>query len=562
MPIAPRSIRGLVAACLVAAVLLAVAPGRAAALEPPRPLPNYRPTFVTETDTRPWIDCLWASGAMLLDKWTNGQATATHQKLRKLSGDTSRGSALADLQVAYAKLGIDLAYSPDGGARITWTGLLDRLAHGGGAVLLGSDSQLPRWYGRWDYRFWKGKAKTDNHAVYVERYDRSRGRVWLMDPLARGDWQGEWISIWSLRRFVWSQGGLLYAAMTPKARPAPFARVKVTDLELATTSTTLDATWTLRAPHRWRYPGGDIHATLEAADDPLLAAVTLPDAVSSRSPALAPVHAVAADGADGQADGADAPSDGADAPADGAVATESRGVSGSGGSSDPATESDGARPPKPTATVDDGALRLSAPLPAAPGAYVARLRLSDRRFGRSVADTGEVAMFIPGPRQATVRVGTTQHDAGAGRLVDLTISVRNSGTESWAEPSGDARPSGKAVERNARLLARWIPLTDAEGSPVGDTVVAPDPIVLAAMPLAPGRRVLAEGSVQAPPTTGSWAIVIDIVDDVDGSYAALGSVPGYTIINVVDAPGAFEAPGSTTAFEVLADDKPDGTTGD
>ena len=77
--------------------------------------------------------------------------------------------------------------------------LLRRLAKGAGAVLLGDDSKLPRWYGRWDYGFWKltkkEKASKDNHAVYIERYDSRRHRVWLMDPLGRPGWKGEWISI-------------------------------------------------------------------------------------------------------------------------------------------------------------------------------------------------------------------------------------------------------------------------------------------------------------------------------------------------------------------------------
>ena len=70
-----RTARALAAACLVVATWLSVMPAPAAALEPPRPIPGYRPAFVTETDTRPWTDCLWASGAMLLDKWTSGAIT-------------------------------------------------------------------------------------------------------------------------------------------------------------------------------------------------------------------------------------------------------------------------------------------------------------------------------------------------------------------------------------------------------------------------------------------------------------------------------------------------------
>ena len=103
-----RPIRALAIAPLLIAMLLAMLPSPAAALEPPRPLPGYHPRFVTETDDRPMIDCLWASGAMLIAKWTNGRIHPTHQRLRALSGDRSRGSNLDDLKVAYRKLGINL----------------------------------------------------------------------------------------------------------------------------------------------------------------------------------------------------------------------------------------------------------------------------------------------------------------------------------------------------------------------------------------------------------------------------------------------------------------------
>ena len=232
MPIVRRPLRASPTAPLLVAMLLGLAPSPAAALEPPRPLPGYRPAFVTETDERPMNDCLWASAAMLIDKWTNGDIHPTHQRLRSLSRDPRGGSNFDDLKVAYRKLGINLKFSPDGGDRITFTGLLRRLGNGAGAVVLGDDAKLPRWYGRWDYGFWKMTKKErkkhpsrDNHAVYVERYDRRHGRVWLMDPLARGAWKGEWISIWALRKFAWSSGGALFAAVTPTAKAAPFAHV-------------------------------------------------------------------------------------------------------------------------------------------------------------------------------------------------------------------------------------------------------------------------------------------------------------------------------------------------
>ena len=42
-----------------------------------------------------------------------------------------------------------------------------------------------------------------------------------------------------------------------------------------------------------------------------------------------------------------------------------------------------------------------------------------------------------------------------------------------------------------------------------------------------------------PKEVGRWALVIDIVDDVAGSYAALGSAPAVALFEVV-APRGIE----------------------
>ena len=265
MPTICRPLRALAAACLLAATVATAVSGPAAALEPPRPLPGYRPAFVTETDTNPWTDCLWASGAMLLDKWTAGATTITRQDLRALSSVPTGGASLDDLHDAYAQLGIDLEFSPDGGTTIGWPQLLDRLEHGAGAVLLGHDSKLPRWYGRWDVSFWKGLRKNDDHAVYIERYDRAHDRVWLMDPLGSGDWQGEWISVRALRPFAWTtRGGALSVAVSPAAVTAPYAGVTLAATSPVVTATTLDVTWRLKAPRAWSFPGADVKAAVRA----------------------------------------------------------------------------------------------------------------------------------------------------------------------------------------------------------------------------------------------------------------------------------------------------------
>ena len=225
--------------------------------------------FVTETDTRPWIDCLWASASMLLDKWTNGEVRRTHGQLRRLSGDRGGGSSFEDMQVAFRKLGFRIALDRDGDSTLTWGGLLGRLRNGAGAVVLGDYADLPRYHGRWDYSFWrkKGKKDKDDHAIYVERYDRRHGRVWVMDPLARGPWKGEWMSVWALKRFAWFSGGRVQAITTPTARPAPFAGVTATNAHIGLSTEAITATWSLRTPRGWRYPGADVHVSVRPAAD-------------------------------------------------------------------------------------------------------------------------------------------------------------------------------------------------------------------------------------------------------------------------------------------------------
>ena len=486
MPILSRSLRALAAATLVVATLLATAPAPASALEPPRPLPGYRPRFVTETDTRPMIDCLWASGAMLLDKWTNGDVVVSHERLRRLSGDGHRGSTLDDLKVAYRKLGFNLKFSPDGGTKITFRGLLRRLAHGAGAVVLGDDSQLPRWYGRWDYGFWqlkkKEKAIKDNHAVYVERYDRKHHRVWLMDPLAHGNWKGEWISTSALRAFAWSSGGALYTAVTPTAKAAPFSGVRLGGVKLTRSATTLDLAWSMRAPRGWRYPGVDTRASFVRPDDPLLAAVLSPDMVT--------------------------------------VPTADK------------------APSRPTAGVDGRSLVARMALPTKPGAYVGSIRLTDRRFGRTVAAAGRMAVFVPGLRRATIRLHATSHAVQADRGVAVSVSVANTGDLTWANASAapDGGPPDARSARNTQLVAHWIPLDPPGRHPTA----RPDPIVLRDVPLETGERVLVSAHLPVPDTLGRWALVVDVEDDVDGSFAALGSAPDFALFEVV-APRGFEA---------------------
>lgn len=483
MPIASHAARLLVALCLAVTACVSVTPTLAGRLEPYRPLPGYVPGFVTETDQRPWRDCLWASGSMLLDKWTNGEVTRSHQQLRKLGRDPKGGSLLPDLHVAFARLGLNLGYSPDGGDRITLRELLRRLGAGAGAVVEGNYSKLPRWFGRWDYRFWRGKGKTDNHAVYVERYDRRHGRVWLMDPLARGDWQGEWISVAALYKFAWKSGGALFAATTPTAKASPFGGVTIGEASYSSNATSLTASWALKTPRGWRFQGADVHASIQPAKDPLLAAVTLPGVEM------------------GDAGTAEAPA-------------------------------------APVATATAKTLRATAPLPTKAGAYTATFKVTERRFGRTVATSSPATLFIPGERRATLRLRVPDRPVTSGDEIGVTVAVTNSGDVTWADPDVPNGALDEAIPppRGTRLVARWIPL-EVIAPEDGDAITPPEPVVLGTVPLPKRHFTRASSTLAVPKAPGTWALVIDVVDDIDGSFAAGGSAPAVATVEIVPPHG-------------------------
>jgi hypothetical protein len=478
--------RSSAAVALVLVALLGVAPGRASALEPPRPLPGYRAGFVTETDERPWRDCLWASAAMLLDKWTNGDVTPTHQRLRTLSGDRDGGSSLEDLRVALRKLGFKVELDADGDATMTWGALLRRLKDGGGAVVLGDYGQLPSYFGRWDYRFWKGKGTSgnDNHAVYVERYDPRRGVVWLMDPLGRGGYEGEWLSISSLQRYAWFTSGRVQAVATPSAKAAPFAGVRFGGAAVAISDEALVASWELRAGRRWRFQGADVRPSIQPDGDPVL----------------------------------------------GAALTAAAG----------ATITVEAAPHRPQAVVRSRVLRVATALPEAPGAYTSAVAVVDRRFGRTVARSMPATVFVPGDRRATLRIQPDEGTLEAGGRFQFSLTVANSGTEAWAALDRAEAAELDRKPRPTRVVATWIRV---DGEPAGARAGDVDRVELevARLTLHPGRSTRLHEKLPVPVTPGRWALVVDLVNEVDGSFAAFGSAPAVALFDVIGLPAEAEA---------------------
>jgi hypothetical protein len=479
-----RRPRLVASAPLVALVLTAILAGPTSALEPPRPLPGYVPAFVSEREPGGhWEDCLWASGAMLLDKLTNGAVVVGRDRLRALSGDHEGGSSLKDLSRAFARLDLDVQISPDDG-RITWKALLSRLAHGGGAVLLGDDHALPKRYGRWDPTFWGQTGAKDDHAVYVDRYDPRTGMVWLMDPLAWNGWTGEWIKATSLRRFAWKARGGVVAALTPAAQPAPFVGVKVGAATASAGPGAIEFTWPLTARRGWVYPGADVRATITP--------VGPDDAVDPASVTTMPI--------------------------------------------DPGTPA-----AAPAASIRPKTLVATVPLPRDPGVYRVGVTLTDRRFGAVVAAGTPTVVYVPGDRAATVSVHVSAARTSGGRAVAtvrdsvrMTLVARNTGSRSWVDPTPGVRLPDDVAPLDTRIMARWVAM---DSGVAGGGKLADGPTLdLGPAALDPGQALGRSAQLVLPSTAGRWALVVEVSDTVNGRFSAIGSAPGVVVFDVSAPP--------------------------
>jgi hypothetical protein len=58
-------------------------------------------------------------------------------------------------------------------------------------------------------------------------------------------------------------------------------------------------------------------------------------------------------------------------------------------------------------------------------------------------------------------------------------------------------------------------------------------MLLDALPLSAGEDVTIHANVPTPDRPGRWALVLDVVDDHGGSFAAAGSRPGVIPVELV-----------------------------
>jgi hypothetical protein len=203
----------------------------------------YRSPLITETDEAKLTDCQFASGLMLVAEWTTGEAIhdrhgntldakglkLLRERVRVLSGDTLGGASLEDLASGIARRFPDLPPLPRTTApvhplRLSFDELWARLKAGHCAVLNGNPVMVAGL--KSPLRSMQAKDDYD-HAVFVHA---ARGeRAFVMDPLGRGRYQGQWVAKAELRQFAsrfTTPSGSPYCALVKRGQQSPVERVR------------------------------------------------------------------------------------------------------------------------------------------------------------------------------------------------------------------------------------------------------------------------------------------------------------------------------------------------
>jgi hypothetical protein len=301
--------------------------------------------------------------------------------------------------------------------------------------------------------------------------------------------------------------------MTPAALAAPFEGVTFGAPAIAADATSFSVGWPIaQAPDGWTATGTIVSAQITPAlsvDRAHVVVTTPPSHAVSEEPA-----ALAAPAAPAEPAVPVAPAT-ADAPAD-------------------------VPPVAPASAVVDGALIATIPLPA-PGVYDVSVTVTENRFGLDVVTAGPFTLYVPGPRAATYVVpdGLT---AAPNASVSIAVAVRNSGIESWTDPPLDPlRLLEMPPPRNTRLVGTWF--LDAPAKVDGPSRAVPPPAIdFGPLPLVPDYIQLVKATIRMPADSGSWHLVLDVVDDEIGSLAGTGSVPAEIVFEVLDAGPVAQGP--------------------
>ncbi len=463
-----RLLIGLVV-CVGLLTALPVGPVEAASGR--RPTDSYTPSRVWQMKK----NCVWAAGAMLVDKWTHGSIRVSQSVLRRASHDKKGGSSLYDLARGIgAVTGIRVAFSPGYGDTMAWWQLLDRLEHGGGAVLIGEYGKLPAHFTRWGRGF--ANRRNSSHAVYVQSYDRVHGRVWFMDPLADGHYPGEWIAVGALHRFATIEDGKVMAAATP-ARNDP------------RTAPLTDHAYHLSPP---RLSGTPVAGATIRVQIGLGITAGFPEPAAQR--VVAHWTPVASPEPPAQASRSRAVIDTASSP----------------GALVPLIPVEASTASAPDSAAGRG-FAVDLPVPAVPGRYRLSLGLAEvghRTPGRTFRS---LTVDVVAPYAGTVALAK-QADLAAGQAFTLRMSVVNLGTVDWRTPASTSEgPRPLVPEVQTRIVLTWRSV-DGDEVPAGEVPAE----------IAPGHGAKFAVAMVAPPDAGAWTLVVDVANLIEGSLASTG----------------------------------------
>lgn len=185
----------------------------------PLKIEDYKPPFITETDEARWDDCTVCSTLMSVAAATLGEVVSApdwspltkaglkvrREKIRNwLPADKQTGpTTMADMRYAFSKEFPWLPKIPFYDEQDqTWKEVLEKLLDGWVGVLQGNpmnvknvNSKLRRWTNNDDF----------GHAIHADRARKKADGtfdVFIMDPLGRGAYEGEWVPATEVKEFI------------------------------------------------------------------------------------------------------------------------------------------------------------------------------------------------------------------------------------------------------------------------------------------------------------------------------------------------------------------------
>jgi hypothetical protein len=185
--------------------------------------------------------------------------------------------------------------------------------------------------------------------------------------------------------------------------------------------------------------------------------------------------------------------------------------------------------PVPAKRLKSGGISVPVRVPATPGLY--RLVATVHQPDGLAYDAATQALLpalivrVTGAVTATYRIPATAN-ASAGKPFGLDVQVRNLGRSPWGRPAivrGVGTVELEPAQR-ATLVARWVDLGSGGGGTASSAMLPAG--------LMPGAAADVSFGLTAPAAPGEYLVVLDVLDPIAGSLAAIGVPPGIVRVTV------------------------------